>query len=82
MAMALAIRDRIVERWIMTQQSYHNNNLKRVYYLSLEFLIGRLLGNNILNLGLWDESKEALQDLDLNEEDIYNQEPDAGLGNG
>ena len=82
MAMAMAIRDRIVERWIMTQQSYHNNNLKRVYYLSLEFLIGRLLENNILNLGLWDEAKEALQELELNEDDIYNQEPDAGLGNG
>ncbi|MCK4993449.1 MAG: glycogen/starch/alpha-glucan phosphorylase [Candidatus Omnitrophica bacterium] len=82
MAMAMAIRDRIVERWIMTQQSYHKNNPKRVYYLSLEFLIGRLLGNNILNLGLWDESKDALKELELNEDDIYNQEPDAGLGNG
>ena len=82
MAMAMAIRDRIVERWIMTQQSYHNENRKRVYYLSLEFLIGRLLGNNILNLGLWDEAKEALEELELNEEDIFNQEPDAGLGNG
>ncbi|MCG2712524.1 MAG: glycogen/starch/alpha-glucan phosphorylase [Candidatus Omnitrophica bacterium] len=82
MAMAMAIRDRIVERWIMTQQAYHKNNLKRVYYLSLEFLIGRLLGDNILNLGLWDEAKEALLDLELSEDDIYNQEQDAGLGNG
>ncbi|MFH1093074.1 MAG: glycogen/starch/alpha-glucan phosphorylase [Candidatus Omnitrophota bacterium] len=82
MAMAMAIRDRIVERWIMTQQAYHKENRKRVYYLSLEFLIGRLLGDNILNLGLWDEAKEALQDLELNEDDIYNQEQDAGLGNG
>jgi len=82
MAMAMAIRDRLVERWVLTQQNYHKHNSKRVYYLSLEFLIGRLLGNNVLNLGLWNEAREALKDLELDEEEIYNQESDAGLGNG
>lgn len=81
-AMAIAVRDRIVERWIATQQRYHRQNLKRVYYLSMEFLIGRLLGNNILNLGLWRESKSALKDLGLDIEKIREQEQDAGLGNG
>ncbi|MFZ5802640.1 MAG: glycogen/starch/alpha-glucan phosphorylase [Candidatus Omnitrophota bacterium] len=82
LALASAVRDRIVERWITTQQRYHKQNLKRVYYLSLEFLIGRLLGNNIINLGLWKESKEALEELGFHLEDLRNQEVDAGLGNG
>jgi glycogen phosphorylase len=64
-ALAIAIRDRLIERWIETQQRYHKQNVKRVYYLSMEFLIGRLLGNNILNLGLWDKVKEAMDDFDL-----------------
>lgn len=81
-AMAIAVRDRIVERWIATQQRYHKQNLKRVYYLSLEFLIGRLLGNNILNLGLWKESKNALEELGFDIEELREQEKDAGLGNG
>ena len=53
-ALAIAIRDRIIERWIATQQQYHKQNLKRVYYLSMEFLIGRLLGSNINNLDIWE----------------------------
>ncbi|MBN1688249.1 MAG: glycogen/starch/alpha-glucan phosphorylase [Candidatus Omnitrophica bacterium] len=81
-ALAIAIRDRIVERWITTQQSYHQQNVKRVYYLSLEFLIGRLLGNNILNLDLEDETKKAMEDLGLDLEKLRDQELDAGLGNG
>ena len=82
MALSLAIRDLVVERWIQTQQRYHNENKKRVYYLSMEFLIGRLLGNNIINLDLWKETKEALEDLGLDIGDIQNEEEDAGLGNG
>jgi starch phosphorylase len=82
MALAQAIRDRIVERWISTQQRYHKNNLKRVYYISMEFLIGRLLGNFIYNFGLEKVADEALSELNLDMNSIRNQENDAGLGNG
>lgn len=81
-ALAITIRDRIVENWIATQQRYHNENSKRVYYLSLEFLMGRLMGNNIYSLGLEEKIKEALEDLGFDIKDIFGQEPDAGLGNG
>ena len=81
-ALAIGIRDRLIERWISTQQRYHMDNLKRVYYFSLEFLIGRLLGTNILNLGLWDEVREAMEDLGFSLDEIRDCEPDAGLGNG
>lgn len=82
MGLSLAMRDRLVERWIETQKIYTEQNAKRVYYLSLEFLMGRLLGNNISNLGITDETREALKDLGLVFEDIEDQEIDAGLGNG
>ena len=82
LALAIAIRDRLVERWIMTQQDYHKKNKKRVYYLSMEFLIGRLLGNYILNLTLAKEVKEAVEELGLDLEELRDQEVDAGLGNG
>ncbi|MEW5758673.1 MAG: glycogen/starch/alpha-glucan phosphorylase [Candidatus Omnitrophota bacterium] len=81
-ALSIAIRDRLIERWITTQQTYHKKNLKRVYYLSLEFLIGRLLGTNIQNLGLTNEVLKASEELGLDFEDIRNCESDAGLGNG
>lgn len=81
-ALATAIRDRIVERWVATQQGYHKKNVKRCYYLSLEFLIGRLLGNNILNLGLWEETRKAMEEMGLSLEDVRDEETDAGLGNG
>jgi starch phosphorylase len=82
LSMAMTIRDKLVERWILTQQRYHDENCKRVYYLSLEFLMGRLLGNNILNLGLDKEGKKAAEGLGLSLEDLSEQELDAGLGNG
>ncbi len=82
LAVAMAIRERLVERWIATQQQYHKENAKRVYYLSLEFLIGRLLGTNILNLGLGDETKNAMLDLGLDVDELRDFEADAGLGNG
>ncbi len=82
MALGMSLRDRLVERWIQTQQRYHVKNLKRVYYLSLEFLIGRLLGNYILNLGLWDQSQKALEEFGLDLEKVREEEVDAGLGNG
>ena len=80
--LSLAMRDRLVERWIETQKTYTAQNARRVYYLSLEFLMGRLLGNNVSNLGITDETREALKDLGLVFEDIEDQEIDAGLGNG
>jgi starch phosphorylase len=81
-SLAMAIRDRLIERWILTQQRYHDENCKRVYYLSLEFLTGRLLGNNILNLGIEEESRKAMDELGFGLEDLYEQEIDPGLGNG
>ncbi|MBF0503582.1 MAG: glycogen/starch/alpha-glucan phosphorylase [Candidatus Omnitrophica bacterium] len=82
LALSLAIRDRLIERWIMTQQSYHKKNVRRVYYLSMEFLIGRLMGTNIYNLGVEKQCKEALEELGLDIEKVRDEEVDAGLGNG
>lgn len=82
LALSMAIRDLIVERWIKTQQHYHKKNLRRVYYLSMEFLIGRLMGNNMYNLGIEKQAAEALDELGLDMETIREQEVDAGLGNG
>jgi len=81
MATAIAIRDRLVDRWMLTQQRYHDDNLKRVYYLSLEFLIGRLLGSNILNLGLEEAAESALKEMGFNINELAEKESDAGLGN-
>lgn len=81
-ALSLAVRDRLIERWIETQQTYHHRNVKRVYYLSMEFLMGRSLSNNIINLDMAAECKEALGKLGLNWEELSEQEVDAGLGNG
>ncbi len=82
LSLSYAIRDRLIERWILTQQEYYNQDAKRIYYLSLEFLMGRLLDNNIVNLGIKDAVLEAMEDLGLSYEDIEDQELDAGLGNG
>jgi glycogen phosphorylase len=81
-ALALTIRDHLIDRWINTQQQYYLQDAKRVYYLSMEFLIGRALGNAILNLDLGKEVKDALVELGYRFEDIEDEEPDAGLGNG
>ena len=81
-AFALAVRDRLIERWLATQQAHHDRNVKRAYYLSLEFLIGRLLDNNVINLGLEEPCRQAMADLGLNWDDLRDQEVDAGLGNG
>jgi len=82
MALSMAVRDRIVERWIKTQQRYHKTNVRRVYYLSMEFLIGRLMGNNMYNLGIEKHAADALDELGLDMETVREQEVDAGLGNG
>jgi starch phosphorylase len=81
-SLALAARDRMVERWIQTQQAYYNEDVKRVYYLSAEYLMGRALVNNLINLGIYDQTREALQRVKLSLADLVEQEPDAGLGNG
>ena len=81
-SLAMAIRDRLVEKWLATQEEYHNRNSKRVYYLSMEFLIGRLLNNYMINLDLDGIAKEALKKLSLDFEELEEQEADAGLGNG
>ncbi len=81
-AFATAVRDRIVERWISTQEEYGRQNTKRVYYMSLEFLIGRLLGNNVINLKADQLCRDALKDYGVNWNDLRDYETDAGLGNG
>ena len=81
-AFAHAVRDRIVERWINTQQEYRRQNVKRVYYLSLEFLMGRLLGNNVINLKADQLCREALKEYGIDWNSLRDYESDAGLGNG
>lgn len=82
MALALVIRDRIIERWITTQQKYHSSNVKRVYYLSMEFLLGKMLESNILNLDLQEQVKLSMEELGFNLDELCACEADAGLGNG
>ncbi len=81
-SLALAVRDRLMDRWRNTQQAYREQDCKRAYYLSLEFLMGRALGNAILNLGIEDHTEKALTSLGLVQEELAEAEPDAGLGNG
>ena len=81
-ALALAVRDRMVQRWVRTQDTYYDQDVKRVYYLSLEYLMGRMLGNSLVNLGLDDEVTQALGELGYRLEDLREAEWDAGLGNG
>ena len=81
-ALAYTIRDRMMERWFHTQKAYYESNAKRVYYLSLEFLMGRALLNNVLNLGAFDATNRAMRQLGYRLEELEEQEADAGLGNG
>ena len=81
-ALAYALRDIMVEKWIKTQKTFYAKKKKRVYYLSLEFLIGRSLGNSVINLGLYEEVKQAVEELGFSMEEIREQEEDAALGNG
>ena len=82
LAVAYAVRDRLIDRWIKTQETYYHKDVKRVYYLSLEFLIGRTLGNSVLNLDVEGAVAEALDEMGMSLEDLREQEVDAGLGNG
>ena len=81
-AVSYAIKDMIVDNWMTTQKQYEKDDPKTVYYLSMEFLMGRALGNNIINLKAYKEVAEALDDLGVNLDVIEDQEPDAALGNG
>src|SRR5262249_31112512 len=80
---ALALRDLLAQRWLRTQQTHTEANAKRVYYLSMEFLIGRTLMNNMLNLGVEEYVRQDLRsDPRQDWTEVVEQEPDAGLGNG
>ena len=79
---AYVARDRLVERWMETMRTYYREDAKRVYYFSLEFLIGRTLLNSVLNMGIHDEFREALVHVGIDMETLLEQEPDAALGNG
>lgn len=81
-ALALTVRDRLMERWKSTQEAYQDSGCRKAYYLSLEFLMGRTLRNAILNLGLDRAVREALERLGLDLEELSEVEADAGLGNG
>src|SRR4051812_24179658 len=81
-AFAHAVRDVLSQRWVLTEKTYERRNPKRVYYLSMEFLIGRSLANNIMNLRLDPLLKQAVAENKLDFVELLEQEPDAGLGNG
>ncbi|PVV06471.1 MAG: glycogen phosphorylase [gamma proteobacterium symbiont of Ctena orbiculata] len=81
-ALALAVRDRLIERWKNTRSTYEQEDCKRTFYLSLEFLMGRTLSNAILNLDVSEQVSQAFIELGINLDDIRESEPDAGLGNG
>ena len=81
-AISMAIRDRIIHQWDISRKTQRAKSAKRVYYLSLEFLMGRAMTNNIINLGLEKPVRDALSSLGYQLEDLAAQEPDAGLGNG
>ncbi|HEX6983121.1 MAG TPA: glycogen/starch/alpha-glucan phosphorylase [Balneolaceae bacterium] len=82
LSVVLAVMDRLHDRWINTQQWYYQQKSKRVYYLSMEYLIGRLMDNMLINLGLQEAAAEAMEDLGLDYNEIREAEVDAGLGNG
>lgn len=81
-AVAYAIKDDIIDNWMETHKEYEEQDAKTVYYLSMEFLTGRALGNNLINLCCYEDVKEVLQELGLNLNVIEDQEPDPALGNG
>ena len=81
-AAAYSVRDRLIESWNDTHAYHTTQDSKHVYYLSLEFLMGRALQNMLVNIDMQEQYKEALNDLGYKLEDIYEEETDAGLGNG
>ncbi len=81
-AVSYAIKDAVVDHWMETQKEYEKQDPKMVYYMSMEFLMGRALGNNIINLQAYYSVGEALRELGVDLNVIEDQEPDAALGNG
>jgi len=81
-SVVLSVMDRLHDRWIETQQHYYKKDVKRTYYLSMEYLIGRLLDNMLINLGLQDVAAEAMAEVGLDYDRVREAEWDAGLGNG
>jgi len=79
---AYTVRDRMMERWMETMRTYYKENAKRVYYLSMEFLIGRSLVNNLRNMGMYEVVEEALKEFSIDLEQVCEIEPEAALGNG
>ena len=82
MALAYTVRDRILARWLTTKEDYAKHNVRTVYYLSAEFLMGPYLANNVLNLGIDDVIRQAAAELDLDLSHLIGQESEPGLGNG
>ncbi|MBS1151281.1 MAG: glycogen phosphorylase, partial [Myxococcaceae bacterium] len=82
LALALTVRDRLAKSWVKTQRRYYQQDAKRAYYLSAEYLLGRALGNNLINMGLWDSTREALREVGVDLTSLLEMEQDAGLGNG
>ena len=81
-AVAYAVKDTIIDNWLATQQQFDQDDPKMVYYMSMEFLMGRALGNNLINLCAYKQVKEALDEMGFDLNVIEDQEPDAALGNG
>ena len=81
-AVSYSVKDDIIDRWIATHKVYKEKNVKKVYYLSMEFLVGRALGNNLINLGYYKDIKKALEEMGLDINFIEDQERDPALGNG
>ncbi|HCJ11526.1 MAG: glycogen phosphorylase [Verrucomicrobia bacterium GWF2_51_19] len=82
LSVCYSLRDRILERFINTQYEQHTQDVRRVYYFSLEYLMGRLLTNNLYNSGMFDIAREAIEELGMEYEEIREEEVDMGLGNG
>src|SRR5262245_18990340 len=80
-AFARSVRDILSQRWLLTEKTYDRKNPKRIYYLSMEFLIGRSLSNNVMNLSIGNLVKQAVAEKNLDWIELLEQEPDAGLGN-
>ena len=81
-ALALTVRDRLAGPWVCTQSAYYERDVKRAYYLSAEYLLGRVLGNNLMNMGLLEEAHQVLEEEGVDLGALLETEVDPGLGNG